>query len=343
MTESQAQYQRLVARIGKGLGLGGRATEIMVIDHCVAKVDNFLKDAEAKPANLSEVLQLCATRLNLGIREIHTPEDLSALFKEFPPNGEPAIARIPNELVEDTDAVVLQRFNIKPWDQPFLAVINCAGRHYHRRYFSKWHEVVHLLLEGPQINFAFRKTDRAQSQQPLEVLVDRVAGRLAFHQALFKPALDAEVAANGRLSFGAIERVRHGVAPEASWQSTIFACVREASMPVAYARLGLGLRKAEAARANTPDLFPEMLVAATPKLRIMNYASNTLADTEGLRLFKNMSVSDASIASRVFQEGVSISGMERLSSWRDKCADQPIQVEALKQGQFVHCLLHPAR
>lgn len=343
MTESQAQYQRLVARIGKGLGLGGRATEAMVIDHCVTKVDKFLQEAEAKPADLSEVLKLCATRLNLGIREIHTGKDLDALFKEFPPTTEPAIARIPTELVDDTDAVVLQRFNIKPWDQPFLAVINCAGMHYHRRYFSKWHEVVHLLLEGPQINFAFRRTDRAQSQQPLEVLVDRVAGRLAFHKALFKTALDSEIAVKGRLSFDMIDRVRLGVAPEASWQSTVFACVREAAVPVAYARLGLGLRKAEADRANTPDLFPEMVMPATPKLRIMNYSSNTLAEDKGLRMFKNMSVSDASIASQVFQGGSPISGMERLSAWRENRFDFPVQVEAVKQGQFVHCLLHPAR
>ena len=33
---------------------------------------------------------------------------------------------------------------------PYLAVINCRGWHHARRYFSKWHEVVHLLLDGKQ-------------------------------------------------------------------------------------------------------------------------------------------------------------------------------------------------
>ena len=89
---------------------------------------------------------------------------------------------------------------------PYLAVINCRGWHKSRRYFSKWHEVIHLLLDGKQLRFAFRKR-AAKRKHPEEILVDKIAGELAFHPDLFGPVFQTELEAAGRLTFEVVERV----------------------------------------------------------------------------------------------------------------------------------------
>src|SRR5262249_12993533 len=119
------------------------------------------------------------------------------------PDGERHASRITNQmtLAPSLGAIrgiwtglrtaVHQRQNRADWEMPYLAVINCRGWHRSRRYFSKWHEVIHLLLDGRQLRFAFRKR-AAERKHPEEVLVDKIAGELAFHPDLFGPVFQAE-------------------------------------------------------------------------------------------------------------------------------------------------------
>ena len=67
-----------------------------------------------------------------------------------------------------------------------LAVINCQGEHYYRRFFSKRHELTHRLVDGEQLMLAFRQT-LADRKDPGDALVDKVAGELAFFPDIIAP------------------------------------------------------------------------------------------------------------------------------------------------------------
>ena len=57
------------------------------------------------------------------------------------------MALVQAELTDGTDAITIRRRDPGPWRR-YLAVINCRGQHYYRRFFSKWHELTHRLVDG---------------------------------------------------------------------------------------------------------------------------------------------------------------------------------------------------
>lgn len=339
MKPQQQAYQKVLTETGKSLGLRGRIEEGTVIAYCLEQINAMVEKSGTAVSSLTQLRDIVAAQLNLTIREIRAPEDIKTLLEDFPSTKEPVMARIPRELDDQTDAIVVHRPNCEPWERPYLAVINCMGDHFYKRYFSKWHEIVHLLLEGRQMTFAFRRTHEAEKQQPLEQLVDRVAGHLAFYSPLFKPVFHEAVSSTG-LTFDAINYIRAKIAPEASRQATILACVRHSPNPVLYARLGMSLKKTERAMLAEPDFFPETKVVPEPKLRILDSASNEAAQKVGLQMFRNMSISDDSLAARAFKTGGSIEGQEDFALWRDDVPLKQVAIQAVKIGSDVHCLLH---
>ena len=150
----------------------------------------------ALPETFQNFLSTPPPSLGLEIVEVHGDHDLKSLLERIPPTREPALARVRMELDDKTDAVVLQRQNPEPWERRYLAVINCRSWHAHRRYFSKWHELVHLLLEGRQLRLEFRRTG-VERKHPEEILVDKIAGELAFFPPVFVPILLEEIHKTG--------------------------------------------------------------------------------------------------------------------------------------------------
>lgn len=208
MREAQRQaYQHELRSAAKRLGLIAHGDiEQALVRRAVEKINEWMA-AHGHPKNLSELLEGIAISFRLEVVEVHCDEDIEELLERIPPEREPVLARVADELDDRTDAVILQRQNRQPWEMPYLAVINCRGWHGYRKYFSKWHEVVHLFLDGAQLRFAFRTTS-TDKKHPEEILVDKIAGVLAFHPALFEPVLNREIAAAGGLTFDVVERVR---------------------------------------------------------------------------------------------------------------------------------------
>jgi len=294
------------------------------------------------PGNLSELLEHAATTLGLEIVEVHGDHDLKSLLERIPPTREPALARVRMELDDKTDAVVLQRKNPEPWERRYLAVINCRSWHAHRRYFSKWHELVHLLLEGRQLRLEFRRTC-VERKHPEEILVDKIAGELAFFPPVFAPILLEEIGHNSRLTFAALDRVRERIAPEASWHSALLAAVRHSPQPIYAVRAQLGLKKNEEQQAR--DLLAAVTEPPTAKLRVKEASANAAAEALGIRVHVNMEVPLESVAGIAF-ESPSITtqtGREDLGLWRTSggpIGDGPMSVEAVRRGSDLWCLLH---
>jgi hypothetical protein len=340
-SEEREAYQRELRAAAKRLGLPAHGNlETALLRHATEAIAAL--SSKCTPGNLSELLEHAATSLGLEIVDVHDDHDLKSLLERIPPTREPALARVRMELDDKTDAVVLQRQNPEPWERRYLAVINCRSWHAHRRYFSKWHELVHLLLEGRQLRLEFRRTG-VERKHPEEILVDKIAGELAFYPPIFVPIMLVELGEDRRLTFAAIDRVRQRVAPEASWHATLLAAVRHSPQPIYAVRAQLGLKKSEERQAK--DLLSGVTEPPAAKLRVKEARANAAAEALGIRVHFNMEVPVESVAVKAFDgpSGTIHSGREDLGLWRTSggpVGQGPLSVEAVRRGDDVWCLLH---
>ncbi|MCL4873558.1 hypothetical protein KJ039_05710 [bacterium] len=310
-------YDQVIRTVAKRLGIPLRGNiENAIIEYCKKEVDKLLA-SRVHPKNLIDLLNYVATSLGIIVKEIHKDKDLDELEQEIPPEREPIIGRLKKELNDQTDALILERKNRHPWEQPYLAVINCRGSHSLKKYFSKWHEIVHLLLDGKQLRFAFRRTPSLK-REPEEILVDRVAAVLAHHPAYLEPALEEENLSNGKLSFEMIDRIRKKLAPEASRLSTTIACIKKTKEPICFLRARLGFKKDEERLlfAMEHEVIKEKF-APVMKLRIREATSSLKLEELEIRFHKNMEIPTTSIISKAFDgnDYESYTGAELLQTW----------------------------
>lgn len=310
-------YDQEIRRVAKKLLIPLRGNiEDALINYCKREVDRLI-ESHAKPRNLIELLNHVATSLGVIVKEIHEDKDLDQLEQEIPPEKEPVIGRLKKELDDQTDALILERKNKHAWEQPYLAVINCRGPHLYKKYFSKWHEIAHLLLDGKQLHLAFRRTPSIK-REPEEILVDRIAAVLAYHPAFFEPILKEETYSKGRLTFEMVDRIREKLAPEASRQSALIACIRYSADPVSFMRVGLGYKKDEerflkqAVSLQLKENYDPIM-----KLRVRETTKSKAMEELGIRFHKNMEVPSASVISEAFEgsDGASYTGTELLQTW----------------------------
>lgn len=314
--EERQAYNLEIRKIAKRLGIQLRGNiENSIIEYCKREVDKLIA-SRIRPKNLIELLNYVATSMGVTVKEIHEDKDLDELEQEISPEREPVIGRLKKELDDQTDALILERKNKHAWEQPYLAVINCRGSHSLKKYFSKWHELVHLLLDGKQLHFAFRRTPSIK-REPEEILVDRVAAVLAHHPAYLEPALEEEILSNGKLSFEMIDRIREKIAPEASRLSTTIACIKKAEGPVCFLRARFGFKKDEERFLMEKSKNSEEMFTPIPKLRVYSATSSIKLQELGIRFHKNMEIPSTSIISKTIEgsDYESYIGTELLQTW----------------------------
>ncbi len=347
MTKVERQaYERELRQVAKRLGLPLRGNiEDAIIQHCTSELEKWIV-THGQPQTLTDLLKLVSGSLSLDIEEIHEDRDIEQLLRRIPPDHEPAMARLWTELDDETDAITLQRRHHRSWERPYLALINCRDWHAFRKYFSKWHEVVHLLLDGKQLRFAFRRTT-VMRRDPEEILVDRIAATLGFYPNIFEPAFQEELKLAGRLTFDVVDQVRQRVAPEASRHATLLACLRHCPCPVYFVRASLGYKRDEerALADLQADHFPDGIPRPEPKLRVREAAATPAVAQLAIRVHRNMEVPPSSIVASAFRDSVGLlhTGSEPLQAWRTSASGPigrgEVDVEAIRLHEEVWALL----
>ena len=330
-------YELELKRVAKELRLGSAGNyEDMIVHHCVTRLRAWVA-AHGTPPTLSDLADGFAASLDLLITEVRTEDDIDAVLKEVAPKQMAVIGDLKSEFGGDTDAITVRRLDPKPWHREYWAIINCQGWHEYRRFWSKWHEIVHRLLDGQQLAFAFRRT-RQHRPEPGEALVDRVAATLAFFPDIFEPVVREECAREGRFTFDAIDRVRQRIAPDASREATANACLRYVPSPVWFLQCHMSLKASEVRRLNNPQMsfFPE----ETPedKLRVRHGSYSPSAEDLGIRFHPNMRVPESSIVTQGFRDewGLTQQGTENLDAWETSSGGSiacgEVHFEAMKIG-----------
>jgi hypothetical protein len=79
----------------------------------------------------------------------------------------------------------------------YVAVIDCRGSKYARRFFTRWHEIAHRLPTDADTDEPAYRSEH----DPIERLMDEIAAKVGFYEPIFTPAFDAEMRGQPRLTF----------------------------------------------------------------------------------------------------------------------------------------------
>ena len=290
--------------------------------------------------SLSDLLAAVAGEVDTIFEEVHTTEELRKVQAKYISKGEHGFANLEGELQGEKDyAITIRRLHRENWEPQFVSVIDCRGEKVFRSYFSKWHELAHLLTLTPQMRLVFRRThSNTAVQYPEERLMDAIAGELGF----FRTFLPNDV--RGEISFEMIERIRQEYCPEASRQAAMIGVVKSLPRPCILLSAELALRKKDASKASQMVLDVG-LMEPIPALRAVHVTVNDSAREEGILLHKQWRVPSESVIARVFKSGGYGESTEDLSWWRTSDGSQllgcPILVKARKEWDSVVALLVP--
>lgn len=303
-----------------------------IFDHCESQIKNFLADMD-ECASLSEMLDWVASKLGTTFRIIRNDTGLSAVKEEFLGEGEKCFANLSKDLSPTVFGITYRRLNAQPWAPKFVSVIDCRGDKAARSYFTKWHEIAHLLTLTQQLRLVFRRTHNSISgEDPEERLMDRIAGRFGFYSPVFHKLVQS------RVSFFEIERLRSELCPESSSQAAIINFVKYWPSPCIFVKAEMEFNNREK-RQLAQGSF-DFLDQPQPVLRATWATANEKAQEIGFRLFENMRVPETSVIVRTHQNGGSNEAVEDMCWWAGRPA-QPIRVEARLVGGAVEALITP--
>lgn len=314
---------------------------------CHERVAKFLRRG-GRITNVGELQELVCKRLNLEVKEIWNDEDLERYAAKYCAEREIGVyGAIKSQLKPDTFGMLTQLERRTPKGKvQFVAFIDCRGEKYLRRIFTLWHEIAHGLTTMDQLALPLRRsTAELIEKDPIEKLTDMIAADFAFYKPLFQPILNAELKKEGRLTFRVVERVRNRFNPDASFASTLSACVKMAPLPVILLEAGPALKKGEQRMVDNGVASESDFQSS---LRVLQSWPNELARIQLPHVPKQYRVPTESVIAKVHKtmwSAISQPGIakENLGNWTtssgNRLANVPVTIEARKVGGLVIALI----
>lgn len=328
-----------IIAMARGLGLPANDAVNSIRSFCRSRIVKMLKSA-ASVQTIWDLEKVVCAHLNLVIHEIWNDDELREFSLRYARDkGDSKVAALDMELEKpNTFGVIYQRNKRNEAGEfQYVAFVDCRGHKALRRFFTRWHEIAHCLTTYEQFEFSFRRTNTDDIEKdPVEKLMDLIAGELGFSESLFRPVLKNALG-NSRLSFNVVEHVRRQFCPDASSQATLNACVAQMNKPVVLLEVGLGLKKSQ--KRALQDCQLQFLPTTTPKpcLRVLRSMPNPDARKIGLQIHKNWRVPGYSMIAKIFNSDSETEGesVENLSSWKSSNGDSLIDVEVIIQARKV--------
>jgi hypothetical protein len=327
-----------VWRLAADLGLRPTANPVADIRaFCRTRLRAFLRDFPC--ATLRDLLETATAQLDTLFVEVRSDEHLDQVKREYVTKGELVFATLDTQLGPDTFAITFRRRRALPGERAFVSVIDCRGEKAWRAYFSKWHELAHLLTLTDQARLSFCRTHSdIEHRDPEEALMDVLAGDGGFFADLVTPHAD------GLLTFDKVASLRDRLCPAASDQASLIGFVRAWPHPALLLRAQPALKKSEQAR-RTQGSFA-FRTAPSPALRAVQVTVNEHASTSGLSIPPNMRVPETSVIHRLFSGGEEFSEADEDLSWwtssdGGRLATLSVHVAARRRGDHVQAIVVP--
>jgi len=328
-----------IYKLARDLGLKGHEDPVsLILKYCERRVKEFLRDCSSCE-DLCGLLDWLAAKLNTTFEVVHTDVELLAIKNKYLRRGERSFARLEDELRDDVYGITFRLKQREPWEPMFVSIIDCRGRKAARAYFTKWHELAHLLVQTDQMRLSFRRTHcPSGTQDAEEALMEVIAGNFGF----YRPIVSRH--AKGHISFETIEELRARLCPEASQQASLIGFVKAWPQPCLLVRAELALRRNEEAQRFQKTL--DFVEVPVPALRAIHVTPNQAARDIGLTIFENMRVPERSVIHKVFDAEVSSAEAEEdLAWWRASNGTQltrrRVRVIAKRVRDSVQALIVP--
>jgi hypothetical protein len=279
-----------------------------IVRFCEKRIRRFLRDFP-DCTTLSQLLNIAASKLGTKFEEIRSDEDLEEVRTRYLRQNEKAFAALQDELPAQVFGVTFKRTNRKPWELPYVSVIDCRGEKKSRSYYTKWHELGHLLILTDQMRLTFRRTHFGlDDKDPEEALVDVIAGSFGFLPDMVRPL------AKGQPSFDRIDEIRAQLCPEASQQASLIGIAKAWPEPCILLQAQMGLKRGE--RRELAQGILGFQDRPKETLRATQVTPNDAARDKNFVIFPNMRVPERSIISKVFTgESADTEAAEDLSWW----------------------------
>jgi hypothetical protein len=319
-----------VRAVAKQLGVPLRFDPTsLVVERCVQRVAAWANDL-GPPSSPAELLAIVCEKLRLRFEVIETDAGLKEVRERYLAERELRFVDLESEFNATTDAVVIRLQHQPAWSNVrYVAVIDGRGTKRARIWFSKWHEIAHLLAE-PQTKLVFRRT-QAFKREPVERLMDQIAGALAFYEPLFVPQLTRAVDL-AKPDLRALEQFAKNECSHASQFATLIAAVRQVAVPCILIEAKLGPKSSERSRGASPS-------AGALKLRAVSTVHNEASLRSKIFIHKNIRIPDASVIAKVFEGRRDLEfdiHDECLSWWESDgkhLSKRSVSVEAMRAGE----------
>ena len=317
--DSEPEIIRLAQSLGSDSDHGPVA---YILQFCRGKIEEFLLKS-GPVSTLDQLQSVVCQHLRLAFEEVRTTADFDRIEGKYA-HIDPVFASIGTQLTDEVFAVLIRRNDTDSEGMTqWVAVIDCRGEKHLRRYFTRWHEAAHVLTGVTNIR-------AIGNDDPLEKLMDHVAGEVGFYEPLLLPTLREELVQSGRLTFDGIDRIKSALCPTASFHSMLIACAKRSSIPSLVVEAKLAYRAEEERIRNDSQgqLFAEEL--PIPKLRAVNSSRNQAATSAKLTIHKNMSIPSGSAIFKHFQAtGKAESASEKC------CVDENLSIWRTSDGKVM--------
>ncbi|MBI2373881.1 MAG: hypothetical protein HYV07_07780 [Deltaproteobacteria bacterium] len=298
-----------------------------VLEYCARIVDGWITDLE--PTNLDELCDVVASKLALKVEQVRSDEELEALCDRYVREDEIAFIQVARDFDDATFGLTV-RLSKPRHGFTHVAVIDCRGKKAHKRYFSIWHEIAHLLVQ-PQLELAFRRCRNEKEVDPTEKLMDIIAGKFAFHDKFYGKGLS-------EISLASLHQHREEHAPASSLQAAFGSAVAKMEEPVLFVVAAEASKVADRGRKDV-----EM------DLRAVSVVQSKGARAKKLLIPKNMRVPTDSVIYSAFQGSFGdfdfpLRNDEDLSMWKSQgrsLAPLGISVECAFSADRVLVVIRP--
>lgn len=303
------------------------------------KIKSFLKEYP-KCSTLSQLLIIVAAKVKTTVVEVRSDEELETIQQTYVKKGEKIFATLQQELSDEVYGITFRLQKHESWENEFLSLIDCRGTKAARAYFTKWHEIAHLLILTDQQRFQFRRTyHKSPEHDPEEAMIDLIAGRFGY----YKPIISKH--ASGEISFEQIESLSAEICPDTSYQAALIGFVKGWSQPCLLLNCQSAYKKDEQAKISQGSF--DFYERPVPTLRAVKVTPNTSANDMGLRIHTNMRVPESSVIYSVFNgESAYAEADENLSLWETssgQClSDCNVKVMAKWHGDGVYAIISPS-
>lgn len=334
---SQLDRKPQIWKLAVDLGLKASDRPVQaIVDFVRTKVRGVAKKYHCQ--SLNDLLMAVAAEVGTVFEEVRSGADIERIKAKYLAKGEKVFANLEAELRSQDYAITLRRTRAQKWEAPFVSIIDCRGDKLFKLYFSKWHELAHLLTLTEQLRLVFRRTHAdVAGADPEEQLMDVIAGELGFLKDFF-----ASASAND-ISFATIERLRSEFCPTASYQAAMIGIVKALPIPCVLLEARLRTKKCDQGQQFLPGVAA--VKAPEAQLRITNLTVNDAARNEGIYLFKQLRVPVRSVIFHIFEDGGYAEAIEEMNWWETSTSGnlepKAVMVRARRCTHGVVALLLP--